>query len=51
MSRSDQSVCGFEPLWGKLGSTLQRKTGHLSAAGGRGVKCGEVIILKRGASN
>ena len=28
--------CEFEPLWGKLGSTLQRKTGHLSAASVRG---------------
>ena len=36
MSRSDQSVCGFKSLWGKLGSTLQRKTGHLSAASVRG---------------
>ena len=44
MSRSDQSVCGFKSLWGKLGSTLQRKTGHLSAASVRGkAGCGKVI--------
>ena len=40
MSRSDQSVCGFEPLWGKL-ALLQRKTGHLSAA-----KCLGSLVAK-----